>query len=128
MAVCAAQPEAGMHRLQGSDAIGFRHHAAGADLTGGDQFDFQEAFASLPSCDEIDWLRQALRLRRALQRPSSYYRPNGQSPARPSKRAVSRSSTRERRPDPEALWRENSATPYAEKCAETKGDCGDRTG
>ena len=25
--------------LQGSDAIGFRHHAAGADLTGGDQFD-----------------------------------------------------------------------------------------
>ena len=33
------QPEAGMHRLQGSDAIGFRHHAAGADLTGGDQFD-----------------------------------------------------------------------------------------
>ena len=53
----AAESEAGMDRLNGSDAIGFCHHATGTDFAGGDQFDIEAGIgqiaehpASCPGC------------------------------------------------------------------------------
>ena len=39
MAFRSTELEAGMHGFEGFDAIGFGHHAAGADFAGSNQFD-----------------------------------------------------------------------------------------